>query len=111
MKNYLAIFREQDGSATERTAEQLNVNQNNWRLWMDVMAMKGKLAGGVGLTLNGCVLKANGEFEEDIHRNGNEIIGGFLMIRATDLAEERELLKDCPVFDFGGYTEIREMQN
>ncbi len=36
-------------------------------------------------------------------------IGGYVRIRAKDMAEARELLSGCPVFECGGTVEIREL--
>jgi hypothetical protein len=51
-----------------------------------------------------------GAWSDGIHRSGKEIIGGFLLLNADDLEEATAMLANCPVFAFGGYAEIREMQ-
>ena len=35
-------------------------------------------------------------------------IGGYLLINARDLDEATSLMQSCPIFEFGGYAEIRE---
>lgn len=40
-----------------------------------------------------------------------EIIGGFLLLNAVDLDEATEIMTTCPIFEFDGIAEIRELQN
>jgi len=35
-------------------------------------------------------------------------VGGYLLINARDLDEATSLMQSCPIFEFGGYAEIRE---
>lgn len=62
------------------------------------------------MTLSGALIDTNGEMTADIHRVGTEIIGGFLLIKADTLEDATEMMKSCPIFEFGGYAEIREIQ-
>jgi len=43
-----------------------------------------------------------------IHRVGTEIVGGFLLLRAESLEEATQIAASCPIFEFGGYAEVRE---
>ncbi len=40
---------------------------------------------------------------------GREIVGGYIGVKAKDLSEAVEIGKECPIFDFGGSTEVREI--
>jgi hypothetical protein len=68
-----------------------------------------RIAGGSGLSLQGNMIRDN-EIIPEIHKVGKEIIGGFLLVRAIDLNEATAIAKSCPIYEFGGYAEIREMQ-
>lgn len=112
MKNYIVIFREPDGRTVEHTADEISQHQANWKSWFDKWGKEGRLNGGSGLTLNGRILKGDGnDIIDGIHKNGTEIIGGFLLLKVEDLDEATTIMKACPIFEFGGYAEIREMQN
>lgn len=49
------------------------------------------------------------EVSEGLYRvNGPEIVGGYLLLKATDFDEAVALMQTCPVFDADGFVEIRE---
>jgi len=43
------------------------------------------------------------------YKTDKEIVGGYLIMQATDLPEVTSLIKSCPVFELDGFAEIREM--
>ncbi|MBS1663873.1 MAG: hypothetical protein JST68_22700 [Bacteroidetes bacterium] len=110
MKNYIVLFREPDGREIPHEEEDLLRHRQNWKEWFDVWGAKGNLAGGSALTLNGKVIKGEGLVSEGIHRVGTEIIGGFLLLKAENLEEAVGIAESCPIYEFDGYAEVREMQ-
>ena len=40
---------------------------------------------------------------------GKEIVGGYVVLEAKDLDDAVAISKDCPIFEFGGTTEVREI--
>lgn len=111
MKNFLVLFREPDGRTESHTAEEISRHQANWKWWFEKWGKAGNLAGGSGLTLNGVMMKGlPPKTTEGIHRNGMEIVGGYLLLKAADLSEAKAIMESCPIFEFGGYAEIRETQ-
>jgi len=77
---------------------------------MDSLAKEGKLSGGQPLTKNGTVLK--GEKKQRIDGpfvESKEMVGGYLAIKANDFEEAVEIAKGCPIFDYDGITEVREV--
>jgi hypothetical protein len=113
MNEYLVIFREPDGRSVRQSEEEIRNHQQHWKQWFVKMKSNGNLLGGKPLTLNSRIMHpANGTkpgVSNGIHKvNGQEIIGGYLLIRASDLDAAVSLMNSCPVFDFGGVAEIRE---
>ncbi|MNL80742.1 hypothetical protein D3C87_2076680 [compost metagenome] len=51
-----------------------------------------------------------GKISEGIHHVGTEIVGGFLLLKAEDLDEATAIAASCPIYEFDGYSEVREMQ-
>lgn len=112
MKNFLVIFREPDGRKKEHSKLEIEDHQQHWKSWFEKWKPEGILKGGSGLTLNGKIIKPPGnEATDGIHKVGDEIVGGFLLIEAADLEKATEIIQSCPIFEFDGYAEIREMQN
>lgn len=111
MKDFIVIFREPDGRKDSHSAEEIKNHQLNWKNWFEKWGSQGKLNGGSGLTLNGRIIKgASKTVTDDIHKVGTEIVGGYLLLKVRDIEEATEIIKSCPIFEFEGYAEIREIQ-
>jgi hypothetical protein len=112
MRKYIVIFREPDGRIETHSESVLIIHQDNWKKWFEKWGDLGKINGGGGLTLTGKILKNSGEvIINDIHKVGTEIVGGFILLNALDFEEAIQIIKSCPIFEFDGYAEIRELQN
>jgi hypothetical protein len=111
MKNYIVLFREPDGRTEPHPQEDIARHQANWKRWFEEWGARGKLAGGSGLTLEGWIVSQEGEMRKGVHRVGEEIVGGFLLLKADSLDEAAGIARSCPIYEFGGYAEVREMQN
>ncbi|WP_338869295.1 YciI family protein [Spirosoma sp. SC4-14] len=113
MKTYLVLIREPDGRATVPSPEETHRHQFHWKTWIDEMIAKEHWQGGNSLSLTGKVVRSstgNLEVRDGPYRvHEQEIVGGYLLIRANDLDEATTLLQTCPVFDADGFIEIREM--
>lgn len=110
MKNFIVLFREPDGRTEQHTEEEITRHRKNWADWFAEWSPSGKLAGGSGLTLNGKVIRQDRTIEEGLHQTGTEIVGGFLLLKAEDLDEATSIAASCPIYEFDGYAEVREMQ-
>lgn len=109
MKNFLVILREPDGRSDIHTGIENNNHSQNWKQWLDTYAQKGHLAGGSKLTMQGKIVKGiDAHVSDSIHSVGTEIVGGFLLLVAQDLHEASAIVATCPVYEFGGYAEVRE---
>ena len=110
MNNYIIIFREPDGrKESPHTNEEIKLHRSNWAAWWEKWTATGNLTGGSALTLEGRLINDNGStISKQIHHVGTEIIGGFLLLKATTLDEATQIASSCPIFEFGGYAEVRE---
>ncbi|WP_448698549.1 YciI family protein [Mucilaginibacter sp. AW1-3] len=113
MKTYLVLFREPDGRLDPHAPEEIKDHRTKWALWQGDLVAKGLLMGGNALTLNGVVIGPQAEglpvSSGPYYVNQTEIVGGYLIIKAANIADATVLIKTCPVFDFGALAEIREM--
>ena len=111
MKNFIVLFREPDGRTERHPEENIAKHQANWKAWFDKWSATGKLTGGSGLTMNGKLVKGRDkQILNCIHYNGTEIVGGFLLLKAENLEEAVSIAASCPIYEFDGYAEVREMQ-
>jgi hypothetical protein len=109
MKDYLLLFR---GGLHFQTATQQEIEKamKKWEVWMSELATQGKFSGGQRLTPGGTVLKGREkQIIDGPYAEGKEIVGGYLSIKAGDIKEAIEIAKGCPIFDYGGITEVREI--
>jgi len=110
MQTFLILFREPDGRLDDHSAEDITAHQNNWKTWLAKWGER--LSGGNSLTLNGKMIKGRDAIVvDDIHKVGTEIVGGFLLLKAENLDEAVAITRSCPIFEFDGYAEVREMRN
>jgi len=115
MKQFLLLLHEDIQSMRELSPKEMQEIAHAHMNWASKLAEAGHLIAGDGLhekriliTGKEAVIK-DGPFLES-----KEIIGGYYLLQAKDLASVIELAKDCPTHHFGGTTEIRpimEMQD
>lgn len=79
--------------------------------WIDELRSSGRYEGGEpledkGKTISGDrgSLVTDGPFAE-----AKELVGGYFILKATDLNEATEIAKGCPIFDNGGTVEVRKI--
>lgn len=110
MPQFLVLFREPDGRTDQHAPEEIQQHRLDWKAWLEKMNGSGVLSGGQPLTLEGRIIKRSDSFhiENKPYTIGAEIVGGYLLLDATGLDEAATLIQSCPIFDFGGFAEIRE---
>ena len=110
MKDYLFLFR---GGLdfTKASPEQLQQALMNWKNWTEELSKKGIYYGGERLIRNeAAVVKGNAkEIIDGPYNESKEIIGGYINIKADNLQQAIEISKGCPIFNFDGNVEIREV--
>lgn len=109
MKEYLLLFR---GGLDYEVAspEQLQANIKKWNAWMDNLAKAGKFGGGERLNNDGATIKGiTKQVTDGPYAEAKEIIGGYIIIKTDNKAEAVEIAKGCPIFENGGFVEVREV--
>jgi hypothetical protein len=110
MKDYLLIFR---GGLDFSTAapEQLQKAVGNWRSWIEELTKKGIYRGGERVIRTDAAV-VNGSSRQIIagpYFANQETVGGYIGIKAENLQQAIEITKGCPIFNFDGKVEIREV--
>ncbi|HVR47693.1 MAG TPA: YciI family protein [Candidatus Binatia bacterium] len=106
MSEYLFLYR--GGSRPESPAEGEKVMQK-WISWMQDLETKGHLKDrGQPLEGEGRVVRGRQRSISDgPYAESKDIIGGYTLIEAKDLAQAAELAGGCPIFDRDGLVEVR----
>jgi hypothetical protein len=83
-----------------------------WMAWFKQLGENGHIKDpGHPLEHTGKVVKGKHKAVTDgPYAEAKDVIGGFTVIEAKDLAQATELSKGCPILDVGGSVEVRPIQ-
>jgi hypothetical protein len=111
MSEFVYLFRSTEASAEEHmgTPERAQRSMEGWLSWIRGLEAKGHLKNpGQPLDRTGRVLRGkerivtDGPFVE-----AKDLVLGFIIIEARDLANAVEIAAGCPILEGGGSVEIR----
>ncbi len=109
MSEFTYLFRGRDGNASP---EQMQKTMEKWVAWFKDLGAKGHIKDpGHPLEHAGKVVSGkkkvitDGPFAE-----AKDVVGGYIVVEAEDLAHAAELAKDCPILQVGGSVEVRPVQ-
>jgi hypothetical protein len=109
MSEFTFLFR---GRLAQPSPEQMQQHLQTWVDWFKELRANGRLKdSGNSLELGGKLvsgkqkLVSDGPFVE-----AKDVIGGYILVEATDLSHATELAKGCPILSVGGSVEVRAVQ-
>ena len=106
MSEFLYVYR--GGSRAGLSPEQIQQVMQKWMTWMQGLAEKGHLKDrGNPLEGAGKVVSGRSKNVTDGPYAEKDLVGGYSLIEARDLAQAAELSKGCPIFEFDGQVEVR----
>jgi len=91
------------------SAEQMQQQMQKWMAWMKDLQAKGHIKdNGHPLERAGKVVKSHGKSISDgPFAEAKDVVGGYTLIEAKDLDQAAQLASGCPIFNVGGYVEVR----
>lgn len=105
MSDFLYLYR---GGDSNRTPEEMQQSMHKWMAWFGDLGANGKLkAGGEPLERTGKVVKKRTTITDGPYAEVKDLVGGYSIIQAKDIDEAAKLAADCPIFDVGGFVEVR----
>ena len=109
MSEFTFLFRGRNYFASPEQAQQ-NVQQ--WLAWFKALGAAGHLKDpGHPLERTGAVVTGRQKIVTDgPYAEAKDLVGGYIIVEARDLAHAAELSKGCPILDVGGSVEIRPVQ-
>ena len=103
------------GGVSEATLspEEMQAMIQQYRAYMQKLRDSGHFVAGEPLEESGKILSGprGGHVTDGPFAETKEAIGGYFLVRATDLDEAIELSRDCPIFAHGGELEVRPILN
>lgn len=105
MNEYLFIYRGGEMSHEPAVREQ---TMRKWGAWFTKLRADGHLKSpGQPLERAGKVVRG-ASVTDGPYAETKEVVGGYSIVTATDLAQAVELAKGCPLHDAGGSVEVRQ---
>ena len=106
MNEYVYLYR--GGNPSSGSPEQLQQQMQKWMAWMKELGEKGHIKDpGHPLEQNGKLVKAKQAVTDGPFAEAKDLIGGYTLVQARDLAHAAELTAGCPIFEVGGSVEVR----
>lgn len=110
MDEYMYLFRGGDTERAQQSPEAMQEHMQKWGKWMQSLSEKGQLVSGLPLDNGGKVVKEKGELVTDgPFTEGKEVVGGYLIVKASSIEEAVDISKACPIFEHNGTVEVRKI--
>lgn len=111
MEKFILIFRGGNTHISTANSQAAMDIIQTWDNWMQGLAKKGILAGGDALQVSGKNVKGSKKVVSDgPYADGNEMVGGYLIVNAKDINDAVEISKGCPILNEDGSVEVRPIQ-
>jgi len=112
MSQFMYLFRG-GNDWTKADPKDIQANMQKWVAWMKDLGAKGHFKGsGEPLDRTGKVVRGKSKTVTDgPYAEAKDIVGGYLLIEAKDIAEATELSRGCPLLEEDGSVEVRAVQN
>lgn len=106
MSEFLYMYR---GGERPGSPEQMEQQMQKWGAWMKQLSEKGHIKDpGHPLERAGKVVQGKQRTVTDgPYAEAKDLVGGYTLVEAKDLAHAAELSSGCPIFDIGGLVEVR----
>jgi len=105
MKEFIFLFR--GGKTSTATDAQLDAHEEAWDEWMDGLEQSGVLIDGMPMRETALIVTGEGIMHQEL---GNDMdVSGYLILETEDLDTAAALAAECPIFQFGGTVEVREL--
>jgi hypothetical protein len=109
MSEFTFLYRGGSPSVPAASPEQMQKTMQKWVAWFKELGASGHIKDpGNPLESSGKVVKGQ---QKSVHdgpfAEAKDVISGYSLIVAKDLAQAVELSKGCPILDVGGSVEVR----
>ena len=105
----MLIFRNDYNPSFKPSPEQMQASIKQWQDWIGGIAAQGKFLSTNRLGFEGKTLKPNNVIADGPYAEVKEIIGGYILVKATNIDEAMKLAEGCPILNIGGHVEVRNV--
>ena len=108
MNEFVFLYRGGMSDGAQPSPQEMEAIMQRWQAWFAKLGEEGKLKEwGAPLQREGKVVAGGGAITDGPFAEGKEVIGGYSIIKAKDLAEAATIAKGCPALETGGRVEVR----
>ena len=108
MSEFLFIYR---GGERPESPAQMQANMQRWMSWLEKLGASGNVKDrGQPLEPGGKTVKGKQKVVTDGPYAEKDLVSGFTLVEAKDLAHAVELSMGCPIFETGGLVEVRPVR-
>ena len=101
------VFLDRGGTRPESPTE-AEKNMERWVRWLQELGTKGHIKDrGQPLEADGKVVRGAHAITDGPYAESKDVVGGYTLVEAKDLAHAAELAGGCPIFANGGLVEVR----
>jgi hypothetical protein len=106
MSEFVFLYRGGERPASPEQGQQV---MQKWMAWFKDLAEKGHILDrGQPLEPTGKVVRGKQKTVTDgPYAEAKDVIGGYTLIKADDVAQAAEISKGCPLLEVGGLVEVR----
>lgn len=109
MSEFLFLYR---GGERQQTPAAMQAQMQKWMTWLKDLGEKGQLKSpGHPLDRTGKLVSGKSKTVTDGPFAEKDMVGGYSIVEAKDLAHAVELSRGCPIFEFDGSVEVRPIMN
>jgi hypothetical protein len=109
MTEFMMIFRNDYNPSLKPSPEQMQASIKQWQDWIGSIAAQGKFVSTNRLGFEGKTLKPNNVITDGPYAELKEIVGGYIIVKSTNLDEAIKLAEGCPILTIGGHVEVRNV--
>jgi hypothetical protein len=110
MNEFVFLYRGGMSDGAQPSPKEMEAIMQRWQGWFKKLGEEGKLKDwGAPLQPKGKHVAAGGVITDGPFSEGKELIGGYSIVKATDLAEAAMLAQGCPIIEDGGSVEVRAL--
>ena len=110
MAGYVFLFRGGALHEDDVSPEEMQQHMQKWHAWVQDMSDRGIYQAGEPLkTSGGRYVASGGVVSDGPFPEAKEMVAGFIHIDVDSLDEATDVAKECPIFEYDGQVEVREI--
>jgi hypothetical protein len=110
MKDFLFLYRVDPTNIPKGSPEEMQALTKRWMDWIGGIAAQNRLSDrGNRLEPTGKVVNPGNMITDGPYTEIKETLGGYTVIKAASLDEAVKTVKGCPILEYGGNVEVREV--